>query len=142
MGRKKSKYKKRSKRTRQTIKREPAGNLSRFMPIIIGLVGVIAVAAIIFLLQKSVSVDSKLSPANSQASISSVDDHYPDVPRISPEEVLSRIESKADVVILDVRAESSYDRGHLPGAIVIPVEEIGGRYAELPAGKEIIIYCA
>ena len=142
MGQKKSKYKKRSKGTTQTRKQGAASSLSRFMPVIIGLIGVLAAAAIIFLLQKNVSVGGKSSPASSQASVSSVEDHYPDVPRILPEEVLSKVENKAEVVILDVRTESSYNKAHLPGAISIPREEIEERYTELPADKEIITYCA
>jgi hypothetical protein len=46
---------------------------------------------VLFLLQKTISVDGKPSPANSQASVSSVGDHYPGVPRIPPEEVLKEM---------------------------------------------------
>ncbi len=137
MGQKKSKRKKKDKKTVRTTKREPDGNLARFMPIIIGLIVVVAAGVIIFLAQKTASVDSRPSPTGDQASSS-----LSNVPRISPEEVLSRIESQADVIIVDTRAESSYHKAHLPGAISIPLEEVEGRYTELQAGKEIITYCA
>jgi rhodanese-related sulfurtransferase/DNA-binding transcriptional ArsR family regulator len=46
-----------------------------------------------------------------------------------------------DVVVLDVRPESEYQAGHIPGARSIPVDELAGRLGELPPDKEVIAYC-
>ena len=47
------------------------------------------------------------------------------------------------VVILDVLARDVYAKGHIPGAINIPVAELRNRArAELPdRDREIIVYC-
>ena len=47
-------------------------------------------------------------------------------------------------VILDVRTPAEYRDGHLENAILIPVQELQGRVAELSKFKEenILIYCA
>ena len=48
------------------------------------------------------------------------------------------------VVILDVLAPEIYAKGHIPGAINIPLEELHERAPlELPdRQREIIVYCA
>lgn len=65
-----------------------------------------------------------------------------EVPRLSPEEVKERLDSGADVVIVDVRSREDFDEAHIEGAISIPLSEVESRYNELPEDKEIIIYCA
>jgi DNA-binding transcriptional ArsR family regulator len=63
-----------------------------------------------------------------------------DTEAVTTEALLARI-SGGEVVVLDVRPPPEYAGGHLPGAIHIPVEELAGRLAELPADREIIAYC-
>lgn len=46
-----------------------------------------------------------------------------------------------DVVVLDVRPESEYRAGHIPGARSIPVNDLAGRLGELPPGKDVVAYC-
>ena len=48
----------------------------------------------------------------------------------------------ANVVILDVRNPDEVKDGMIKGAINIPDEEIGARYAELPKDKRILIHCS
>jgi len=47
-------------------------------------------------------------------------------------------------IILDVRSPAEYKQGHLPGALLIPVQELSSRINELESYKneEILIYCA
>lgn len=45
------------------------------------------------------------------------------------------------VTVLDVRPAREFVAGHLPGAINIPVEDLGKRLRQLPKGREIIAYC-
>lgn len=46
-----------------------------------------------------------------------------------------------DVFVLDVRAPEDYQEGHLPGATLIPLEQLGTRYGELPQDETILVYC-
>ncbi len=63
--------------------------------------------------------------------------------QISQEEAKRMMAEDDGHVIVDVRRQDEYDAGHIPGAILIPNEEIGTeRPAELPDLKQIIlIYC-
>lgn len=45
-------------------------------------------------------------------------------------------------ILVDVRTERAYRAGHIKGAILIPVDEIGRRIDELPKNKLIATYCA
>lgn len=44
--------------------------------------------------------------------------------------------------LLDVRDLGEWNRGHVEGAVLIPVNELRERYAELDPNKEILVYCA
>jgi phage shock protein E len=63
--------------------------------------------------------------------------------RISAEALLTRIESGAAPVILDVRSRGEFARGHVPGARHIPFWRISRRIGELsvPSDAELVVYC-
>lgn len=44
--------------------------------------------------------------------------------------------------VLDVRDPSEFERGAIPGAVNIPLNDLRGRLGELPEGKELLVYCA
>ncbi len=46
-----------------------------------------------------------------------------------------------DAVVLDVREDSEWRAGHLPGAMHIPYEQVAERAREIPAGRPVIAYC-
>ena len=48
----------------------------------------------------------------------------------------------ADVLILDVRSKSEASLGMIPGAMLIPDEELVERMAEVPKGKRVIAHCS
>jgi len=56
------------------------------------------------------------------------------------EELLERA-SAGTVTVLDVRPPEEYRAAHIPSAVSIPLEELGNRLDELPAGREIVAYC-
>ena len=60
---------------------------------------------------------------------------------LTVDEAKSLIESKPDLVILDVRTPSEYEDGHIKDAINIPVDELEGRLGELDPGDELLVYC-
>lgn len=59
---------------------------------------------------------------------------------IGSDELLRRLRDDT-VTLLDVRPSGEYRAGHLPGAINVTLEQLEGRLAELPAGREVIAYC-
>ncbi len=49
---------------------------------------------------------------------------------------------RTDVQLLDVRTAAEFERGHIPGAINIPLEELRGRLGEVPEGCPVWLICA
>jgi rhodanese-related sulfurtransferase len=63
-----------------------------------------------------------------------------DTHAVDTEELLRRL-ADGDTVVLDVRPEPEYVGGHLPGAVHIPLAELGDRLDELPRTHEVVAYC-
>lgn len=59
---------------------------------------------------------------------------------VSLQELNKKINNQ-DVVILDVRPDEEYQRGHIHRAISIPIEQLSKRMEELSKNTEIIAYC-
>ena len=56
-------------------------------------------------------------------------------------DVAAAVAGERDLVLLDARSRSSYDAGHLPGAISLPHAEIDAEtVASLPQGL-VVAYC-
>jgi rhodanese-related sulfurtransferase len=50
--------------------------------------------------------------------------------------------TERSALILDVRTAEEYARGHFPGAVHMPAEEVGRRAGELPKDRPILVHCA
>lgn len=63
--------------------------------------------------------------------------------RVSPD-VAARMLDEGKTFVLDVRTPEEYDRGHLAGSILIPIDRLNSRLKELPADKSrpVLVYCA
>ena len=61
------------------------------------------------------------------------------VPEISVDEVAGRI--AAGAVLVDVRQPDEYSEAHVPGAWLIPLDEVPVRARDLPADGEILLIC-
>ena len=59
---------------------------------------------------------------------------------VSREELLDRVRT-GTATALDVRPEDEFSRGHIPGAINIPLGQLERRLAELPPNVEVVAYC-
>ena len=46
-----------------------------------------------------------------------------------------------EYLLVDVRQPDEYAKGHIPGAILIPLGELPDRLQELPVDKDIVVYC-
>jgi rhodanese-related sulfurtransferase len=45
------------------------------------------------------------------------------------------------LLLVDMRAREDYRRGHIKGALSMPLEEIDERYQDLPKDKDLVTYC-
>ena len=57
--------------------------------------------------------------------------------------LLDRLDDADAPLVLDVRTTGEYQRGHVPGAVNIPYQQIGARLSELGEanGRDIVVYC-
>ncbi|CAB1083138.1 hypothetical protein D1AOALGA4SA_10719 [Olavius algarvensis Delta 1 endosymbiont] len=46
-----------------------------------------------------------------------------------------------DYLLIDVRQESEYELGHIPGALLMPLAEVETKLFSLPAERDLIFYC-
>ena len=62
---------------------------------------------------------------------------------IGPEKAKEMMENLESFVLLDVRSEEEFSEGHIPGAIVIPHEEISERAENEIPEKDVpvFVYC-
>lgn len=62
---------------------------------------------------------------------------------VSYDELQQKLNDKAPIVLLDVRTQEEFDNGHIPGALLLPYDEIDQKALQLlpEKEKEIIIYC-
>ena len=63
--------------------------------------------------------------------------------QISGAEAKALMDSESEYIILDAREQDEYDKGHIPGAILIPYDKIADRAEkELPNKNQLIlVYC-
>ena len=62
---------------------------------------------------------------------------------ITARELLERIDAGRAPTILDVRSAQEYERGHVPGAILIPFWKFISGHPEIPAALHdpVVVYC-
>lgn len=56
-------------------------------------------------------------------------------------QTVAGIMDRDDVVVIDVREQSEYDAGHIPGVTLIPLGELTQRVNEIPTDKTVIMTC-
>ena len=64
-----------------------------------------------------------------------------DVRRVTTAELADLIK-QGKVLVVDVRNKEMFDRGHIPQAKLLPVNEVGERGKELPRDRMIVTYCS
>lgn len=62
---------------------------------------------------------------------------------ITHEDAQRIMKANPDAIVLDVRTPEEYQKKHIPGALLIPIEDIrGGKLSKLPdKDATILIYC-
>jgi len=51
------------------------------------------------------------------------------------------VQVPADAYLLDVREPEEWEAGHVPGAVHIPLGELGARYTELEQDRPLYVIC-
>lgn len=62
-------------------------------------------------------------------------------PLMTPEELLIKQAKNEDLLIIDTRAQKSYEKLHVPNAINIPLGELRSQSSQLDKEKLTIVYC-
>lgn len=96
---------------------------------------VLAVSAVCF-------AEAPKAPADAQAAQAQSADYKV----LTPQQAKLRIEQNAAIIILDVRTQEEFDAGHIPGAVLLPVDLIEAKSAEVAKvlpdkDAEILVYC-
>ncbi len=68
--------------------------------------------------------------------------YFRSVPTLSPKDVreLIKTRKREEYNLVDVRQMEEFVTGHLPGADIIPLGELGSRLADIDAGKPTVVY--
>ncbi len=64
------------------------------------------------------------------------------LPSVSAAELNEKLKNGKHPLVVDVRQPEEYRTGHINGAKLIPLGELGRRMKELPKDKEIVCVCA
>jgi hypothetical protein len=63
------------------------------------------------------------------------------MPRISIEDLKQKMDSGANILIVDTRHREEYDFDHIKGAVSAPLDDIVAGKWQPPADRELILYC-
>ena len=64
------------------------------------------------------------------------------IQQLEGEELYRKLAMGEPVVVLDVRTETEFAAGHIPGSILIPLHQLEGRIAEVPnGGSPVAVVC-
>ena len=60
--------------------------------------------------------------------------------RIEPEEAKSLLD-QGQALFIDVRPPDAYERQRIPGAVSIPLQELGTHLTDIPPAHRLVLYC-
>ena len=63
------------------------------------------------------------------------------IPQFSAEDLNRRISSGPKISLIDVRAKGEFDKGHIDGAINVPVPDLRKRYQVLDSKVPVVVIC-
>lgn len=63
-----------------------------------------------------------------------------EAPKLTPEEVHSRMKAGEPVLFVDVRSPQAFALEHVEGAVNCPASRFGGK-SDLPKDRWIVLYC-
>jgi rhodanese-related sulfurtransferase len=82
------------------------------------------------------------APAAPAPAVAPVQAAAPAIPLITQDALLER-EARHDdsLLVIDVRSPEEFAKGHVPGAVNIPHDQIESRLADVPKDKDVVLYC-
>ena len=69
-----------------------------------------------------------------------VEDPEVEAPEVGLDELAAALQRGATLV--DVRMPGEYEEAHVPGAVLIPLPQLGSRAHEVPKGERVYVICA
>ncbi len=82
----------------------------------------------------------------SDAVVAGVDAFLTNIPEgylaVGNTEAFQDMMENTDVYVIDVREESEYAEGHIPGAVNIPIRTLADNLDKVPADQPVMVYCA
>ena len=60
---------------------------------------------------------------------------------ISPEDLHRRLQAGEDIQLIDVREEMEFEYCHLPGSLLLPLDELPRRAAEIRTEGPVVVIC-
>ncbi|MCC5949555.1 MAG: rhodanese-like domain-containing protein [Nitriliruptoraceae bacterium] len=86
---------------------------------------------------------SELDPAAGAPDTSDVTPMEVSVETLGPQDAATLLETRDDVVLVDVRTPAEYDAGHLAGAALVDVQasDFDARISEFDRDATIVLYC-
>jgi rhodanese-related sulfurtransferase len=59
---------------------------------------------------------------------------------IAPDELHRWRQRDLSPLVIDIRGPEEHAKGHLPGAVLIPADELASRLAEIPPDRTVVTY--
>ncbi len=71
-----------------------------------------------------------------------VDGDVPHPATVTVQELKASLDGGVKPLVFDARSKASYEAGHIPGAISLPLDELDERVSEIPRNRPVIFYCS
>jgi len=62
------------------------------------------------------------------------------VEELTPDEVKEKVDA-GETQVIDIRPPEQYERGHIPGAVNVPMSELPARVDDLEWGEDVVVAC-
>ena len=64
-----------------------------------------------------------------------------DVNTVTAEQVKSLLDARENVILIDLRPDMDFQKGRLPGARSVPLNELEKRFRQIPQSGRVVLYC-